>query len=286
MPSATPNVADFATWVTNVMRVPAAYLPAGSPYLGYALNQALAVANLDLACLPTVPGAYTLYDLACYNLAGALLAEYAPDQSYPIASVSWAGGAASVTTAGPNAVQPGDSLVLNGISPAAYNGPLTAYGFGPVRVSAVPSATQFSYPLLPQPPGLVNVLPTGRNFYSVDPRAVPSRLVAGQPGLHEGSHAGEPSAAQDAMGARLSLDRAEIWADDLGVVLAEAMLSVTKDAPGALRCPFCGSQDVHNWVSDDHGPGSWSMMCFACECEGPHTDSEIESVALWNRRMP
>lgn len=159
MPSATPNVADFATWVTNVMRVPAAYLPAGSPYLGYALNQALAVANLDLACLPTVPGAYTLYDLACYNLAGALLAEYAPDQSYPIASVSWAGGAASVTTAGPNAVQPGDSLVLNGISPAAYNGPLTAYGFGPVRVSAVPSATQFSYPLLPQPPGLVNVLP-------------------------------------------------------------------------------------------------------------------------------
>ena len=25
--------------------------------------------------------------------------------------------------------------------------------------------------------GLVNVLPTGRNFYTVDPRAVPSRLA-------------------------------------------------------------------------------------------------------------
>ena len=25
--------------------------------------------------------------------------------------------------------------------------------------------------------GLVNVLPTGRNFYSVDPKAVPSRLA-------------------------------------------------------------------------------------------------------------
>src|SRR6202012_1694387 len=27
------------------------------------------------------------------------------------------------------------------------------------------------------PPGLGNLLPTGRNFYSVDPRAVPSRLA-------------------------------------------------------------------------------------------------------------
>lgn len=63
-----------------------------------------------------------------------------------------------------------------------------------------------------------------------------------------------------------------------------AAKSVTVAAPGALPCPFCGSADVHNWASDDHGPGCWSMMCFGCECEGPHTNSEAESVRLWNMR--
>lgn len=62
--------------------------------------------------------------------------------------------------------------------------------------------------------------------------------------------------------------------------------SDTRDAPGALPCPFCGSTDVHNWSSDDHDPGnpSWSMMCFSCECEGPHTDSEAAAIERWNSR--
>lgn len=64
------------------------------------------------------------------------------------------------------------------------------------------------------------------------------------------------------------------------------MISITTDAPNAVSCPFCGSEDIHNWSSDDHDPGkpSWSVMCYGCECEGPHTTSETEAIAAWNTR--
>lgn len=28
------------------------------------------------------------------------------------------------------------------------------------------------------------------------------------------------------------------------------------------------------------------MMCYGCECEGPHTDSQQQSIDLWNQRAP
>lgn len=73
---------------------------------------------------------------------------------------------------------------------------------------------------------------------------------------------------------------------EIAPVAVDEPKSVTVDAPGALPCPFCGSADVHNWASNDHGPGTWSMMCFGCECEGPHTDSQQQSIDMWNQRVP
>jgi hypothetical protein len=102
-----------------------------------------------------------VYDLAVYNLAGHLLVEYCPDQTYPLAAVSWSGNLATVTTSGVNAIQPGDTVALNGLSPAAFNGaPAAAFGFKPIVVAAVdPVNNRFSYPLAPQPVGTPTVLP-------------------------------------------------------------------------------------------------------------------------------
>lgn len=66
-----------------------------------------------------------------------------------------------------------------------------------------------------------------------------------------------------------------------------AAKSDTRPAPGARGCPFCGSLDIHNWQSTDHDANAaptWSVMCFGCESEGPHTDSEQTAIALWNLR--
>lgn len=64
--------------------------------------------------------------------------------------------------------------------------------------------------------------------------------------------------------------------------------SDTRPAIGALPCPFCGSTDIHNWASTDHAgtgnPPSWSVMCFGCECEGPHETEEAVAITRWNDR--
>lgn len=70
-----------------------------------------------------------------------------------------------------------------------------------------------------------------------------------------------------------------------GAVIIFSKLSDTKAIEGE-PCPFCGSADIHNWSSDDHDPGnqSWSVMCYNCECEGPHCTDEKEAIDRWNRR--
>lgn len=150
MTSGVPDATKFAAFVANQMRIPTPYLPPDSPYLTYSLDQAINLVNLDIAALPFVPGAWSLYELAVYNLAGAMLVEFVPDQSYPIASVAWGGSLVTVTTAAPNSVQPGDKLFVNGISPNGYNGLITA--------NAVIDPSNFNYPLAPQPSGTINVL--------------------------------------------------------------------------------------------------------------------------------
>lgn len=155
--SSPPTVAGFQTFITNVMRVPANALPPGSPIITYAFNQALAIVNLDLGVLPSVPGSWSPYSLAVYNLAGHLLCEHAPDQYWPISGISWAPpGLATVTTSVPNGLLPGNRIALSGISPVQYMLP-QAPNRGPFVVNSVVDASDFTYAVAPNP-GTPNVL--------------------------------------------------------------------------------------------------------------------------------
>jgi len=69
-----PTEVGFSAWVYGVMGVPAEYLPSTSPVIGYAYNTAAATVNTAFMC---VPG--PIYLQMVYNLAGHLLATWAPD---------------------------------------------------------------------------------------------------------------------------------------------------------------------------------------------------------------
>lgn len=69
-----PTEAGFSEWVYGVMGVPVMYLPTSSPSIGYAYNTAYATVNPSFQC---VPG--PIYLQMVYNLAGHLLATWAPD---------------------------------------------------------------------------------------------------------------------------------------------------------------------------------------------------------------
>ena len=149
-PSQQTSIAGFTTFVRNVMRVAQAYLPDDSPYLTWMYDQALNIVNQDLACLPYQKGAWSLYAQAAYNLGGALLAEFAPDQSWPVAAASWANFLATIQTTVPNTLSPGDRVLISGISPLAYDQP-PAPNRGPFQVNAIVDPTHFTYALSPNP---------------------------------------------------------------------------------------------------------------------------------------
>lgn len=69
-----PTQAGFLLWVRGVMGVPSQYLPDNSPSIGYAYDMAYATANMSFI---DVPGPMYMYMV--YNLAGHLLATWAPD---------------------------------------------------------------------------------------------------------------------------------------------------------------------------------------------------------------
>lgn len=74
-----PTLAGFTSWIYGVMGVPVAWLPTDSPSIGYAYNTAIATVN---PMFRTVPG--PIYLQMVYNLAGHLLATWAPDPNpYP-----------------------------------------------------------------------------------------------------------------------------------------------------------------------------------------------------------
>lgn len=83
-----PTLAQFQSFVANVMGISPAYLPTTSPQLQYALDHAIDVVRLILGAVPAQPGAYSPYQLAVLNLAGHLLVEFAQDVSWPIVSAS------------------------------------------------------------------------------------------------------------------------------------------------------------------------------------------------------
>lgn len=71
-----PNLPDFVLFARNAMGVAPEYLPADSPFFGYAFNQAL---NLVLTGNGAIAG--NDYTLAVYNCAGHILLRITPDQS-------------------------------------------------------------------------------------------------------------------------------------------------------------------------------------------------------------
>ena len=149
IPSGQPNLAGFTTFVRNVMGVSVSYLPDAGPSLQHALDYGIVTTNQALISAPSQASSWNPYTLACYNLAGHVLIEYAPDQSYPLASLAWsAPGVVSGVTASPSLIAPGDRVTIASVSPLAYAGP-PALGY--VIVQAAPDSTHFSYALTPNP---------------------------------------------------------------------------------------------------------------------------------------
>lgn len=134
-----PTVVEFLVFVQRVMGIPPSYLPATAPIVTYSFNQALALVNRDLRIVPHVHGTWSIFSQAVFNLAGALLIEYAPDVSYGIGQLSWASGLVTVTTTTTNSVLVGDAIVISGVSPNGYNGATV--------VNSVLDTTRFTYPL-------------------------------------------------------------------------------------------------------------------------------------------
>lgn len=49
------------------------------------------------------------------------------------------------------------------------------------------------------------------------------------------------------------------------------------------QCPFCGSQHIETIAIEDKAP-RYSVWCFACEAEGPNSESIEEAILRWNQR--
>lgn len=76
----SPNLPDYALFVANVMDINPLYLPATSPFLSYALDQAIAlVVPPGRPCL--APSGGIGYTLAVYNCAGHIQIRITPDQT-------------------------------------------------------------------------------------------------------------------------------------------------------------------------------------------------------------
>ena len=67
-----PNLPDYTLFVQNVMGINTTYLPANSPFLGYAFNRAMDIVINVLGGLE--------YTLAVYNCAGHIQLMITPDQ--------------------------------------------------------------------------------------------------------------------------------------------------------------------------------------------------------------
>lgn len=175
-----PSLVDFQNFVVGIMGIPLSYLPAdafsgqpplilgqgdlsGPPVLGqgstvtsYVLNTAINFTNPVLQHTYASQGSWSPYYQAVLNLAGHLLIESTPDQTYPIRTASWSAGVVTVTLAGNNQIQVGDNLVITGISPLTYD---TLPG-ETTTCYAILNSTQFQYLLAPNPGPVLNVSAT------------------------------------------------------------------------------------------------------------------------------
>jgi len=78
IPPGGPTYEGFVAWVTAVMGVPTGNMPDDST-LQVAYNEALNLAYLGLASIPSVSSTMSIYAMAVYNLGGHILVEIAQD---------------------------------------------------------------------------------------------------------------------------------------------------------------------------------------------------------------
>ena len=76
----SPNLPDYALFVQNVMGIDPLYLPSTSPFLGYALDRAVALV-VPPGRLCRAPSGGVDYTLAVYNCAGHVQFKITPDQT-------------------------------------------------------------------------------------------------------------------------------------------------------------------------------------------------------------
>lgn len=80
MSTIQPNIAQFWSFIRNVMKITVGQLPDDSPYPGWAYNISLMIVNRALCAVPSPDPAYPgLYALAVYNLAADRLVNFAQD---------------------------------------------------------------------------------------------------------------------------------------------------------------------------------------------------------------
>ena len=73
-----PTFTGFIWWVTNMMGVPENDMPTND-VLQFAYDEAINIAYLGLATIPSQPTSNSIYAMAVYNLAGAFLLQFAQD---------------------------------------------------------------------------------------------------------------------------------------------------------------------------------------------------------------
>jgi len=90
MPQPGPTLAGFQQFIRLVMGIDTTILPDSSLVIPMALQVAIVIVNpaLKIVCLPTIDAAgvvlgpsQSIYTLACYNLGGDNLINYAQDQA-------------------------------------------------------------------------------------------------------------------------------------------------------------------------------------------------------------
>jgi hypothetical protein len=141
-----PTLTGFLAWVRAVMGITPNYLPDSAPVIATAYAVAKSLVLCDFACMDP-----TIYTLMVYNLAGDNLLNYAPDQYAAITGITWAGGAATVTTGTAHGFATGDVLSITGCAPLAYNtqpGPANTFIGTPIIVTG---AGTFTYAIATNP---------------------------------------------------------------------------------------------------------------------------------------
>jgi len=141
-----PTLAGFILFIQQVMGVTSNYLPTTEPVIATAFNVAMSIVNPALACIDS-----SIYALAVYNLAADNLLNYAPDQVATITGLTWASGTATATTLTAHGFATGDTLLISGNAPLAYNSqPGPAQSVLGTQI-VVTGADTFTYPIASNP---------------------------------------------------------------------------------------------------------------------------------------